>query len=164
VNLLEHDIRWSEPEDINYMNLWFSSSESCDPFPFGPEEKVDALKNWIGFSRFKSSLTVTVDQVPCAIGTLFLMPYKKVAHQCSFYLIVDPNKRNRGLGSSLVKNLLHLAKTYFHLESVHCELIEPSLLLSILQKQGFEMFVRQEGYAEIRGEIRARLLLERSLI
>lgn len=150
------DIRFSELDDLGALQNWFSTPEACDPFPFGFDEREDALKNWIGFAKFKASLTGTMGGVPCAIGTLFLMPYRKVAHHCSFYLIVDPAHRRKGIGTSMVRNLLHLAKTRFRLESVHVEVYEPSLLLPILRKQGFEEFARQENFA---GE-RTRILLE----
>jgi len=156
----DFDIRFSELEDQPHLEKWFLEPNACDDFPFAFEEKDEALKNWIGFSRFKSSLTGMIKDVPCAIGTLFLMPYKKVAHHCSFYLIVDPEHRKKGVGTSMVRNLLHLAKTRFRLESVHVEIYEPSRLLSILQKQQFEAFARQENYLEYEGCPRARLLLE----
>lgn len=154
------DIRYSVPEDLVYLQTWFQDPSACDDFPFGEEEKEEALKNWIGFSKFHASLTGTVDNIPCAIGTLFLMPYRKVAHHCSFYLIVDPDYRRKGIGASMLRNLLNLAKTRFRLESVHVEIYEPSLLAPLLTKLGFEMFVRQENFVKI-GELRkARLLWE----
>jgi putative acetyltransferase len=160
IEIPDYDIRFSEMEDQAYLDQWFLDPAVCDDFPFGFEERVDALKNWIGFSRFKSSLTGTINNVPCAIGTLFLMPYKKVAHHCSFYLIVDPAHRRKGIGTSMVRNLLHLAKSRFRLESVHIEIYEPSKLLPILEKLQFEMFARQEAYMKIEGCARARILLE----
>lgn len=156
----DYDIRFSEESDFSVLDRWFSDPSACDPFPFGFEERVDALKNWIGFARYHASLTGTIQDVPCAIGTLFLMPYKKVAHHCSFYLYVEPEHRRKGIGTSMVRNLLHLAKTRFRLESVHAELFEPSSLLSILQKFQFELFARQENYVKINGRGRPRLLLE----
>lgn len=156
----DFDIRFSEVEDQTYLDQWFLDPDVCADFPFEFEERVDALKNWIGFSRFKSSLTGTINNVPCAIGTLFLMPYKKVAHHCSFYLIVDPAHRRKGVGTSMVRNLLHLAKTRFRLESVHVEIYEPSKLQAILQKLQFELFARQENYIKFEECRKPRLLLE----
>lgn len=158
------DIRYTELEDLTFLQSWFQAPGASDPYPFTDVEKEEALKNWIGFSKYKASLTGTLHQVPCAIGTLFLMPYKKVAHHCSFYLIVDPAHRRQGIGASMVRNLLHLAKNRFRLESVHVELYEPSALLSILLKQGFERFVKQENFVKIEGESRPRLLLEHALL
>jgi len=158
--MIDHDIRYSELEDLPTLEKWFLDEATCDDFPFGYEERADALKNWIGFSRFKASLTGTIDGVPCAVGTLFLMPYKKVSHHCSFYLIVDPDHRRKGIGTSMVRNLLHLAKNRFRLESVHVEVYEPSKLLPLLLKLQFEPFARQENYLKIGGCGRARILLE----
>jgi putative acetyltransferase len=158
--LEEFDIRFSTMDDYEPLNRWFSEPGATDDFAFDREEMESALKNWIGFSKYKASLTGMFRDVPCAVGTLFLMPYLKVAHHCSFYLMVDPQHRRKGFGSSMVRNLLHLAKTRFRLESVHVEVFEPSPLLPLLQKQKFEIFARQEDYMEIDGCPRARILLE----
>jgi RimJ/RimL family protein N-acetyltransferase len=160
IEIAGFDIRYSTLDDLSFLQEMFEEESSLDPFPFGQREKDEALKNWIGFSRFKASLTAVINGEPCAVGTLFLMPYKKVAHHCSFYLIVDPEHRQKGIGTSMVKNLLHLAKNRFRLDGVNVELYEPSPLLSILERERFTLFVRQENYAKIRGESRARLLLE----
>ncbi len=147
-------------EDLSSMQEWFKDPAACEAYPFNPTEKEEALKNWVGFSKYKASLTGMLNEVPCAVGTLFLMPYKKVAHHCSFYLIVDPAHRRKGIGTAMIRNLLHLAKTRFRLESVHAEVYEPSALYPLLIKLGFEEFVRQENFMKINGQGRARLLLE----
>jgi putative acetyltransferase len=157
---LDFDIRFSSMDDLSSLRDWFSTPASCEPFPFGFEEREEALKNWIGFSKFKASLTGVIQDKPCAIGTLFLMPYKKVAHHCSFYLIVDPALRGRAIGTSMVRNLLNLAKTRFRLESVHAEVYEPNPILSILKKLHFESFAYQENFVKIGGKPHARNLLE----
>jgi RimJ/RimL family protein N-acetyltransferase len=157
---LDHDIRFSEAEDLAFMERWFAPSHACDPYPFGPEEKEEALKNWIGFAKYKASLTATIDNVPCAIGTLFLMPYKKVAHHCPIYLIVDPDHRRKGLGFSMIRNLLHLARTRFRLESIYAEVFEPSALKPLLEKLEFKTFAHQENYEKVNGVPHARILLE----
>lgn len=159
----EFDIRFTAMEDLPFLQEWFQTPHACDDFPFNENEKEETLKNWIGFSKFKASLTGVIDQVPVAIGTLFLMPYRKVAHHCSFYLMVDPQHRKKGIGTSMVRNLLHLAQNRFKLEAVHVEVYEPSPLMPILIKLGFELFVRQENFVKINGDPRARLLLEKWL-
>lgn len=160
MELIDFDIRYSELSDLEFLNGCFPDSASCDPFPFDFDEKEEALKNWIGFSRFKASLTGVIGNQPCAVGTLFLMPYRKVAHHCSFYLIVDQKFRRKGIGTSMVRNLLHLAKTRFRLEGIHVEIFEPSQLLPILQKLGFKLNAIQEDYVQIDGTLRSRVLLE----
>lgn len=160
----DFDIRFSELEDLENLSSWLTLPQERDPFPFETDaETEEALKNWIGFARYKSSLTGVLSGVPCAIGTLFLMPYRKVAHHASFYLIVDPKHRKQGIGGSMIKNLLHLAKTRFLLESVHAEIFEPSSLISILEKQHFETFARQEGFVKREDTFYARVLMEHFL-
>lgn len=160
----DFDIRFSEMEDLEPLTRWLSVPGGCDPFPFSEEEKEEALKNWVGFSRFKASLTGLSSGAPCAVGTLFLMPYRKVAHHCSFYLVVAPEKRRQGIGRAMVRNLLHLAKRRFRLESVHVELFEPSLLQPLLENLGFSLFARQEKFVKMgEGRYEARLLMEHGL-
>ena len=156
----DFDIRYTTPEDLPFLQEWFEDPSACDDYPFNEAEKGEALKNWIGFAKYKASLTAVIGEHPCAIGTLFLMPYRKVAHHCSFYLMVDPKHRRKGIGTSMVRNLLNLAKTRFRLESVHVEIYEPSALTPILLKEGFELSVRQENFVHSNERQRARLLLE----
>lgn len=161
MDLPGYDIRFTELDDLGYLSLWLSLPNACDDFPFNEHEKDEALKNWIGYSKYHASLTGTVDNVPRAIGTLFLMPYRKVAHHASFYVIVDPEFRRKGIGTSIVRNLIHLAKTRFRLESLHVEIFPPSSLQGILERLGFQEFARQENFVKFdNGTTRPRVLLE----
>lgn len=156
-----YDIRFSELDDAAYLSSWLMFENACDDFPFTIEEKDDAVRNWIGYSKFHASLTGTVEGTPCAIGTLFLMPYKKVSHHCSFYLLVDPEHRRKGVGTSMVKNLLHLAKSRFRLESVHVEIFLPNPIETILERLEFKPFAKQEDFTKIApSNYRPRLLME----
>lgn len=157
----DYDIRYSVPEDLRSLESWFADPQERIGFPFETDqETADALKNWIGFSRYKASLTAMIANEPCAVGTLFLMPYRKVAHHASFYLIVDPAKRRMGIGTSIVRNLMHLAKTRFLLEGLHGEMYDPSVLPPLLEKLGFELYARQENFVKINGRGHARILME----
>lgn len=158
--LADFDIRFTEEQDLASLQKWFSYENACDDFPFGSDEMDEALKNWIGFSKFKASLTGVLRNEPCAIGTLFLMPYRKVAHHCSFFLIVDPEHRRKGIGTAMIRNLLNLAKTRFRLESVHAEIFDPNPILHLLYRLGFQSFARQENFVHTDGCQRARILLE----
>ena len=160
----DFDIRFSVEQDFASLEGWFSDPSVSDDYPFTFDEREATLKNWIGFSKYNASLTGLIGDQPIAIGTLFLMPYKKVSHHCSFYLIVDPDHRRKGVGTSMVRNLLHLAKTRFRLESVHVEIYEPSHLQPLLLKLGFEAFARQEGFVKLGDCLRARVLMEHCFV
>lgn len=159
------DIRYTYVTDITYLRQWVWSEGMLQWFPMSTEKEVeDAIQCWIGFSRWSSSLTATINHVPCAIGTLFLMPYKKVAHHCLFKVIVDPKHQKKGIGSSMIKNLKHLAKNYFHLEMMNIEVFEGNPILELLKNLEFYEFARQDKYVKGEdGKYLSRILMETNL-
>jgi RimJ/RimL family protein N-acetyltransferase len=155
------DIRYSESGDLPILQNWFSNPKEREPFPFETDQETeDVLRNWVGFSRFNAGLTGVLEGVPCAMGVLLLMPYRKVAHHCSFYLIVAPEHRRKGIGLSMVRNLIHLAKNRFSLEGLVAEIYDPNPISSLLKKNHFEQFARQENFVKINGQGHARILME----
>ena len=60
----------------------------------------------------------------------------------------------------MVRNLLHLAKSRFSLESISVEIYEPNPIVSLLEKNRFELFARQENFVKINGHGHARILME----
>ena len=164
VDATEIDIRYTHMNDLASMKQWVADPEVLHWFPMSEGREVDdALQCWIGFSKYNCSLTAIYKDTPVAVGTLFLMPYRKVAHHCMFKLVVDPKYQRKGIGSSLVRNLKHLAKNYFRLELMHIEVFEGNPLISLLKKEGFTEFVRQEKYVKENGKYLARILLEVNL-
>ncbi|HSW86692.1 MAG TPA: GNAT family N-acetyltransferase [Rhabdochlamydiaceae bacterium] len=159
-----YDIRYTYVSDISYLRDWLHYPDILHWFPLSEEKEIeDAVQCWIGFSRYSSSLTATMNGVPCAIGTLFLMPYQKVAHHCLFKMIVDPKFQRQGIGSSLLKNLKHLAKQYFKLELMHIEIFEGNPIIHLLKKADFHEYARQERYVKEDGKYLARILFEGQL-
>ncbi len=158
------DIRYTYVTDTAYLREWLMHPDVQKWFPVSEEREIDdATQCWIGFSRYSSSLTATINGKPCGIGTLFLMPYRKVAHHCLFKLVVDPKHQRKGIGASLLKNLKHLAKNYFHLELMHIEVFEGSPVIHLLNKFDFHEFARQEDYVKDKGQYLARILFESTL-
>lgn len=158
---IEFDIRYTTVADASYLRSWLLQKEVQRWFPISTEKEIDdAVQCWIGFSRYNCSLTATVGDVPCGIGTLFLMPYKKVAHHCLFKLVVDPNYRRQGIGRALLKNLKHLAKSYFSLELIHIEVFEANPLIHLLQELDFKEFARQDRFVKDGEGYLARILYQ----
>jgi RimJ/RimL family protein N-acetyltransferase len=155
------DIRYTYLTDTPHLREWLLTPGMLHWFPMSEEKEIeDAIQCWMGFSRYSSSLTATINDVPCGIGTLFLMPYRKVAHHCLFKIIVDPKFQRKGIGSALIKNLKHLAKNYFHLELMHIEVFEGNPMLSLLKKFDFHEFGRQEKYVKEGDKYFSRILME----
>jgi RimJ/RimL family protein N-acetyltransferase len=160
----DFDIRYTEPEDLVYLTRWMKSPGILHWFPIQSEKEIEeALQGWISFYRLKCSITAIRKGEPCAIGTLFLMPYKKMYHQCSFKIIVDPSQQRQGIGTSMIKNLKHLAKNYFNLEMINIDVYEKNPLIELLKKNGFYELAFQQNYAKENGSYLGRLLMETQL-
>ena len=156
-----YDIRYTHVQDAPYLNSWLLAPGMLHWFPMSEgKEMEDAVTCWISFCRYSSSLTATYEGTPIAIGTLFLMPYRKVAHHCLFKLIVDPKFHRRGVGTSLLKNLKHLAKNTFRLELMHIDIYEGNPIYFLLQQQGFREYGRQSHFVKENGTYFGRILME----
>ncbi len=156
------DIRYTYVTDLPYLRDWLHNPVVQKWFPVSEagKEIEDAVQCWIGFSRYSSSLTATLNGVPCAIATLFLMPYRKVSHHCLFKIVVDPKYQHRGIGTDLLKNLMHLAKNYFRLELMHIDVFEGNPFLHLLRKYGFQEYGKQERFVKDQGNYMTRYLME----
>jgi RimJ/RimL family protein N-acetyltransferase len=158
------DIRYSYVTDVIYLRRWLTHPGMLHWFPLETSQEVEAaIQSWMSMVRHSAALTATINNVPCAMGVLFLMPYKKVSHQCMFKLIVDPAFQRRGIGTSLVKNLKHLAKNYFHLELMHIDVFEKNPLIDLLMKMDFQQYGYQEKFIKEGDHYLARVLLEAHL-
>lgn len=158
---IDFDIRYTEESDEQYLRTWLTVPGVLYWFPMQEGKELDgAVQCWIGFAKWKSSLTVIVDGIPVAIGTLFLMPYRKVAHQALIKIIVDPQRRDLGFGTNLLRNLKHLAKSYFGLKLVYLEILEDNPIASILEKEGFKEFMRQEKFFKEGSRYHSRICWE----
>jgi putative acetyltransferase len=155
------DIRYTYATDAPYLTSWLSEPGMLHWFPMSEgKEMEDAVACWIGFCRYSASITATIEDVPVGIGTLFLMPYRKVAHHCLFKLVVDPKYHRKGIATALLRNLMHLAKNYFHLELLHIEVFEGNPIIELLKKQGFKEFGRQTHFVKEEEHFLGRILLE----
>ena len=157
----DFDIRYTAAHDEVPLREWLKDPSILQEFPVSNPEEVEAfIPNWIGFQRYKSSVTAVYKDETVGIATLLLMPYQKLIHHCLSYIIVDPAHHGQGIGTSLVRNLKHLAKDYFHFEKVYCEFYSGNKLESVLARQGFHETLRQEHFVKDKNNYRARVLME----
>jgi len=128
-----------------------------------PPEIEDSVKHWIGFSKYKSSLTATIDGKPVGIATLCLMPYRKLVHQCLVSIIVSKEARGKGVGTLLLNNLMHLAKDYFGIEVLYLEVYEGNRAISLYERFGFREIGMQKHFMKDEGEYIGKIIMERIL-
>lgn len=159
-----YNIRYTIREDAKELRSWLCQESVLYWFPMSTESEVDMfIKNWIGCCTLKCSLTALIDTTPVGIATLFIVPCKKMAHLGMGYIVVDPLFQKRGIGTSLTRNLVHLAKDYFSLESIYFEVYEKCPIISILQKQGFHEIFHQDKFIKINTKYLARKVLDLKL-
>ncbi|NGX56556.1 MAG: hypothetical protein K1060chlam5_00799 [Candidatus Anoxychlamydiales bacterium] len=158
----ELDVRYTSTLDYNALVDILKDDETISNFPFSKENEMPAAaRNWVGFSKLKASLTGVVDGEIVSFATLFLMPYKKLDHHAMFYIVVKKEFRRKGIGSSMLKNLLNLAKSYFKLEGVYIEVFEGSKIVPLLKKFGFNQFANQQMYVKEKKIYKNRILFDK---
>lgn len=159
------DIRYTEVEDAHHLKKWLMDPEVQRWFPMHDEVEIDdAVNRWIGFYRYRCSLTATVDGIPCGMATLYLQPYEKLKHQCEFGIIVGELFRGKGIGSRLLKNLIHLAKEYFHINLLHLQVYSENPAIHLYRRFGFREFGKQTHWIkELDGRPRGRTFMEKFL-
>jgi len=160
----DYDIRYSTMDDLPYLKKWLKTKGMLHWYPPSDEAELENfIAVWLSFAKYNASLTAVFQNKPIGMGTLFLMPYRKVAHHCMFQIIVDPENQKKGVGKSLMKNLMHLAKNRFRLELIHGEILDESPLVPLLKSLGFTEFARQERYVKENGAYFPRILMEYEL-
>jgi RimJ/RimL family protein N-acetyltransferase len=159
------DMRFTELTDAPYLKEWLTDPSVAAAFPMDDVVEIDdAVSRWIGFCRYRCSLTATMDGVPCGMATLYLQPYRKLAHQCEFGIIVGSQYRNHGVGSDLLKNLIHMAKSYFNIELLHLQVYEKNPAIQLYERFGFVEFGRQTGWIKEKdGRHVGRIFMEKQI-
>lgn len=164
INSSDFDIRYTEVGDLDSLRSWLKTDAVLQWFPPMEDEELENFARiWVGFARYFAALTATYKKEPVGMAVLFLMPYRKVAHHTMFQILVAPDFQRKGIGRSLMKNLMHLAKTNFKQELIHGEILGEGPLIPLLKSLGFTEFARQEKYLKQKGKYRARILMEHYL-
>lgn len=158
-------IRFTEPEDSKYLKSWLEDPNVFRWFPMHDSVEIDdAVQRWISFSRYRCSLTAVVNGEPKGIATLYLQPYRKLAHQCEFGIIVAPDSRNLGIGGFLIDELEKLAKDTFKIELLHLQVYEDNPAVHLYERKGFETFGNQAMWIkELDGTYTGRKFMEKKL-
>lgn len=158
------EIRYTEPGDAKYLKEWLMEPETLRWFPMDDEVEIDdAVMRWIAFYRYKCSLTITKDGIPCGISTLYLQPYRRLAHQCEFGILIGKEHRNKGIGSYLLNSAIHLAKEKFKIELIHLQVYEGNPAIRLYTRFGFKEFGRQNAWIKEENRYAGRIFMERFL-
>lgn len=162
---LNIDIRYTVAEDAQHLKRWLLDRDVARWFPMADEVEIDdAVNRWVGFYRYRCSLTAVYQGTPVALSTLYLQPYRKLAHQCEFGIIVAPEFRGKMIGTEILNNLMHLAKEKFKIELLHLQVYEGNPATRLYERLGFKEFGYQKQWIkESDGSYTGRLFMERYL-
>src|SRR6185295_15285826 len=142
-------IRLAVDSDQKYLVDWLLQPGVLEWFPLADLREVeDAARIWVGYNKYGAVLTALWDSVPCGIANLYLQPYKKLAHQCLFAVIVDEKFRGKGIGTKLLRELMALAKERFHIELLHLEVYAGNPAIRLYERFGFEVYGKQRHFVK----------------
>lgn len=158
-------LRYTEMSDAKYLKEWLMDPSVGRWFPMSEESEVDdSVSRWIGFSRYKCSLTAVMNGVPCGLATLYLHPYRKLVHQCEFGIIVSHLFRGKGVGSHLLAGLIKMAKEQFKIELIHLQVYSENPAIKLYKRFGFREFGRQNTWIKENDKVYAgRVFMERMI-
>jgi putative acetyltransferase len=158
------ELRYTTVEDAKPLKEWLLEPNVLHAFPMVDEAEVDdAVKHWIGFSKYRCSLTAVLNGEVAGIATLCLMPYRKLAHQCLLSIVVGEKFRGQGIGTVLMNNVLFLAKDHFKIEVVYLEVYEHNPAISLYKRFGFREIGFQKHFMKEGDSYVGKVIMERIL-
>lgn len=156
--------RLTDRQDAPYLTKWLSDVEVLHWFPMLSDAEVaDAVRIWMGYSRFGAGITVEHNKVPCGMATLYIQGYEKLKHTCLFSIIIQKDKRGCGVGRILLEKLTDLAQEKFKIKILHLEVYEGNPAYEMYTKLGFIKFGRQERFIKEKGEYLAKVFMQKTL-
>lgn len=156
--------RLTRLEDAPDLNKWLSEPTVLRWFPmFDQREIEDAVRIWTSYSNIGSGLTAEYQGKPCGMANLYIQPYKKLAHQCLFSIIVAPELRGKGIGTILLQELMKLAKEKFHIEILHLEVYQDNPAIFLYRRMGFKEFGCQTKFIKDNGKYLSKTFMQRTL-
>ena len=156
--------RVSEPSDEPLLIEWLLQPGVLRWFPLVDRREVeDAARLWMSNMQYKAVLTALWNGEPCGIANLYLQPYRKLAHQCLFAIVVDEKHRGRGVGTKLLLDLMSLAKERFQLKMLHLEVYEGNPAIRLYRKLGFQEYGFQRHFIKDQGEYIGKIMMQKKM-
>lgn len=158
------EIRDGVEEDMAPLIEWLQQPGVLQWFPLADLREIeDAARFWISYHKCGAVLTAMWEKVPCGIATVYIQPFKKLAHQCLLAVVVDEKFRGRGVGTALLKELERLAKERFRIELLHLEVYEGNPAIRLYKKLGFVQYGYQRRFIKQNGQYLGKIMMQKVL-
>ncbi|MBS0621770.1 MAG: GNAT family N-acetyltransferase [Verrucomicrobia bacterium] len=156
-------IRVSEEADGEFWGRWLEEPDVARAYPSeGPQEREESTRRMQLFAKHQMSLTALFEGEVAGIAYLNLHPYRKIAHQALFTIIVGGKFRGKGIGTCLLEHLEKMGRDNFGLEGIHLEVYENNPALRLYRRMGYREFGMQSHWIkEAPGEYRAKIYMEK---
>lgn len=166
MNKLPVSIRFSEMEDEKKLIEWLLQPNVLKWFPLSNHREItDAARIWMSYSQQQGALTALIDGKPCGIATLYLNPFRKLAHQCLLAILVDEKYRNRGVGRCLMEKMEALARDHFSVRLLHLEVYEGNPAIRLYERMGFIQYGYQKQFIkESDGNYLGKIMMQKKLV
>jgi GNAT superfamily N-acetyltransferase len=158
-------VRFAAESDQKYLVEWLLQPGVLEGFPLADLREIeDAARIWISYAKQNAVLMALWDEVPCGIANLYLQPYKKLAHQCLFAIIVDEKYRGKGVGTVLMNELIALAKHTFKIQVLHLEVYEGNRARRLYERMGFVQYGIQRHFVKEQADkYLAKVMMQKNL-
>lgn len=160
----ELSFRVSEQADAPYLSSWLNDPEILTWYPMCNEREIeDSVRIWISYGNIGSAFTAVWNGVPCGMALLYIQPFKKLAHQALFAILVDKGFRNRGVGGRLIEELIRVGKEKFHLEMILLEVYEGNPAINLYRRLGFQEYGCQAHFIKEMGKYRGKIFMQKQI-
>jgi len=158
-------VRITEEADQTYLIEWLQQPDVLQWFPLANLREIeDAVRIWMSYREQKAVLTALWDGVPCGSAVLYLHPFRKLAHQSLFAILVDEKYRGKGVGRRLLTELERVAKEERGIELLHLEVYEGNPAVHLYLKMGFTPYGKQRRFIkEPDGRYLDKIMMQKSL-
>lgn len=156
--------RFAEEGDEKYLVEWLLQPNVLQWFPLADIREIeDASRIWMGYRKHNSVLMALSDGQPCGSAVLYIHPFRKLAHQCLFAIIVSESFRNQGIGSQLLTELTQLAKESLKIELLHLEVYDGNPAIHLYQRLGFVQYGYQRNFVKDEGRYLGKIMMQKKL-